>query len=63
MSQNEIENLRKVAIENLNNLNEDPEESHMDADELLASYLRSIGEDEVADAYDRAHLRIGFWYA
>ena len=41
----------------------DPEIAHAEADALVVAYLRAIGETEVADAWQRAGERIGFWCA
>lgn len=41
----------------------DPEEQHLEADNLLCEYLRAIGHSEVATAYEEARRRVEFWYA
>lgn len=41
----------------------DPETSHVLADQVLVDFLRSNGFADVADAFDAASDRIGFWYA
>lgn len=41
----------------------DPESAHGHADGALVSFLRHLGHDDVADAFDRACHRVGFWYA
>lgn len=42
---------------------DDKEQAHIAADEMIVNFLRFIGEKEVADAYDETQARIGFWYA
>jgi hypothetical protein len=41
----------------------DPEEEHGDAEEILCEFIRAIGHAEVADAFEAAANRVGFWYA
>ena len=41
----------------------DPEGSHLAADKLIIDYLKSIGEEAVAEAYDETWELIGFWFA
>lgn len=41
----------------------DPEQDHGLAEEILCEYLRSAGAAELADAFDLAQKRCGFWYA
>ena len=53
----------KRAVAQLNDLDGDPETSHSMADEILLDYLKSIGDVSLADAFERARKRIGFWYA
>ena len=56
---------KKEAIDVLNNLNEagDTEDSHMVADDVLCAALRNLGHADLADAWERARDRCGFWYA
>lgn len=42
---------------------DDAEISHCNADEVLRAALRGAGLSDVADAFDRADARVGFWYA
>ena len=55
------------AVAMLNDVGErsDSEISHIDADDILCAYLRSKGQDgkDVADAFESARDRVGFWYA
>lgn len=37
----------------------DAEQSHIKADELLAAFIRSLGYEDIADAYDRVPM----WYS
>ena len=41
----------------------DEEILHGDADKLLCEALRLSGARKVADAFERAQERVGFWYA
>ena len=41
----------------------DTERDHGRADDILCEYLRSLGADEVVDAWKAAQDRCGFWYA
>lgn len=41
----------------------DPEQDHGLAEEILCDYLRRTGAAELADAFDQAKKRCGFWYA
>lgn len=41
----------------------DKERDHCDADDLLCEALRLLGGGDVADAYEAACERVGFWYA
>jgi hypothetical protein len=41
----------------------DEEAAHGTADDLLIEFLREIGYEDVADAYEAARDRVGFWYA
>lgn len=52
------------AIERLNSLSGgDPEDDHGEADRVLLQVLRSHGLANVADAWESACDRVGFWYA
>lgn len=51
------------SVHYLNNLPvSDSEASHYNADMMLVAYLRSIGETQIAMAWERASERIGFRY-
>jgi hypothetical protein len=41
----------------------DNEAVHYAADDLLLNFLRSEGYNDIAEAYERARDRVGFWYA
>lgn len=41
----------------------DPERAHGEADEILLNYLRTHRAGAVAEAYNKARERVGFWYA
>jgi hypothetical protein len=52
------------AVAKLNALtSHDPETAHGRADEILCEFIRSIGHAEVAEAFEAAADRVGFWYA
>lgn len=52
------------AIEKLNSLtDDDPEVAHVTADKILCDFLRAHGFGAVADVFDAADTRVGFWYA
>jgi hypothetical protein len=36
-------------------------EDHMRADQMLIELLRSLGQDQVAQTWERTRDRIGFW--
>ena len=42
---------------------EDPEGAHVEADAILLDYLQTHRAGAVAEAYNKARERIGFWYA
>jgi uncharacterized heparinase superfamily protein len=51
-------------IEELNEIKTtDSESAHITADRLILDYLRSIGHEQAAKAWERAEERCGFWYA
>ena len=57
------ETVEQVIFE-LNSLtDDDPERAHGQAEDLLLDYLKSEGHEDVADAFNRAVSRCGFWYA
>jgi hypothetical protein len=60
----EYEALMK-AIGELNSMKpgDDPEIAHGRAEEILCEYLTAIGAKELANAFDEAVGRVGFWYA
>lgn len=35
---------------------------HIDADRAIVGFLRGVGYADVADAYEAARDRVGFWY-
>lgn len=41
----------------------DRERAHGEADDIVSEVMRANGLAAVADAYDRASERVGFWYA
>ena len=52
------------AINALANLQKDDEErAHHQADDVLIAVLKANGLDSVAQAWEDAKCRIGFWYA
>lgn len=54
------------AIRKLNAIERyDREGAHIDADNIIVDYLSSLGGDakEVAEAYNAARNRVGFWFA
>lgn len=53
----------RQAVAALDELGDGPEESHLAAERILIEYLRATGADAVADAFERAKNRNGFWYA
>ncbi len=57
---------KEQVIEELNAMStedSDPEMAHADADRLLLQFLRDNGHPEIAEAFNGARDRIGFWYA
>ena len=51
-------------VRELNGINtDDPEAAHGMADEILLRYLRAIGHERVADAYDQVVERARWWGA
>ena len=51
------------AINKLNALDGDDQESaHVFADEILVAWAKANFGGQVADAYEAAKKRIGFWY-
>ena len=60
-NQREVE--REIAVTKLDELNGDPEVDHGNAEKILLEYLRLRGETAVAEAFERARERVGFWYA
>lgn len=55
----------KDAIAKLNEMKDgdDPEVMHGLAEDILCDYLVEIGAKELADAFEIAASRVGFWYA
>jgi len=54
----------KSVINAINDLTgDDPEIAHGTAEDIIMNYLRHEGYSELADAFDRAVDRCGFWYA
>lgn len=41
----------------------DAERAHGEAEAILLRFLREIERGEVADAFEAARERVGFWYA
>lgn len=60
---NQREAEREIAVTKLDELNGDPEGDHGAAEKILLEYLRLRGETAVAEAFERARERVGFWYA
>ncbi len=42
---------------------DDPEKYHWEADEIVLEFLRAHGHSGIADAFEAARDRVGFWYA
>jgi hypothetical protein len=56
--------IKELAIQRLEDLScIDPAHSHLIADQILLETLRLEGLGDVADAYERAEERVGFWYS
>ena len=53
----------KEALEKMNNLTQDEEIAHSEAEDILLQYLRDLGHGELSDAFEQAIDEIGFWYA
>ena len=52
------------AIDKLNALpGKNAEYDHIDADQIIADFLRGVGYAALADAYEQTRDRVGFWYA
>ena len=53
------------AMDELNAMSElsDPEIEHGDAEDVLCDFLKEVGYGDLADAFDQARERVGFWYA
>ena len=53
------------SIDQLNAMKEgdDAEIQHGKAEDILCNYLKEIGATELADAFEGACDRVGFWYA
>ncbi len=51
------------AIDNLNGLNSDPSDDHIEADAILCAALRYLGQDAVIAAYEKARDRMEFGYS
>ena len=55
---------QKEVIERLNGLSRtDPEVAHVVADDILLEFLRANNNGQVADAWEIAKDRVGFWYS
>ena len=53
----------KEAVKALDSLAGDHEmEDHMRADQILIELLRSLGQDQVAETWERTRDRVGLWY-
>ena len=57
--------LLNAAIKKLDEMDEhgDEEALHGEAEDVLCEFLRSVNYGDLADAFDRANERVGFWYA
>ena len=57
--------LLQQAVKELNEMDEngDAEALHGEAEDILCGYLIAIGSKELAEAFDNAQERVGFWYA
>lgn len=55
----------KEVIELLDGFDEgvDEEVAHSEAEKMLMAFLRGNGFGKVAEAYEAARDRVGFWYA
>ena len=51
------------AVRKLDALEGDQEAAHGDADDILLRYLKHHDAKEIADAWERACERVGFWFA
>ena len=53
------------AVKYLDDMEEgsDAEIEHSRAENVLCAYLRATGSGDLADAFDNACERVGFWYA
>lgn len=60
---NQREAERGIAVAKLDELNDDPECDHQTAEKIILEYLRLRGETAVAEAFERACERVGFWYS
>ena len=59
-----VEALEKETVKSLDGLTSgDPESAHGLADQCLIDFLRGAGFASIAEAYERAEKRVGFWYA
>lgn len=61
-----VQQKRKIIAEakqRFQELSTDPEQAHSMAERILQDVLTEVGFKEVADAFDDANERIGFWYA
>lgn len=56
---------KDLAVQLLDALDDgDPEAAHGDAEEIVMAFLRASDDGEaVANAFERAQKRVGFWYA
>ncbi len=41
----------------------DTEQEHITADDLLVQALKNAGKEKIAEAFQAAANRVGFWYA
>ncbi len=51
------------AVELLDSINNDPEEGHNTAEEVLLDLIASLGHPAVVEAWRRCKKRNGFWYS
>lgn len=53
---------REIAAR-LRTIRDGPEESHLEADQLVLDFLYAIGHGEVAEAFNECKQKNGFWYS
>lgn len=60
-TENKSEELR--AVDALNAIDGDPESDHLIAEDIVMTYLRQSDATAIAEAFEGARYRVGFWYA